>query len=268
MAILETLRAAARALRAGSPLQTARDLRAHLRFPRQSNAVRGVFDTFAAAAASAPADRKVGYDHPGHAEMYDHRLGELVIADYPALFWVARLLPDLSSLFDYGGHVGLLYYGFAKRLAFPPGFRWLVCDMPGTAQRGRVLADRAGAVPLHFTSEWPAGDGSGLLVASGVLQYVEAHLAERLRLWERLPAHVLINNTPMYDGPAYVTLQNTHLSYNPYRVFNRAELIRSIEALGYRLRDAWRHDRWLRVPLHPERAVEAYQGLFFERAGT
>ena len=260
-----TLGALARSLRHGSVIQTAKDFRDQLGFERRANAVRGVFDSFEAAARSAPADVKIGYDHPEHATMYDGRLGELVPSDYPVLFWFSRLLPETSSLLDLGGHVGLLYHGFARRLIIPPSYRWLICDVPHIVERGRAEAVRRGTLQLHFTTEWLDGDGSDVLLASGVLQYLEEPIAERLRRWKRLPDHVIISNTPMYQGPAYVTLQNTHLSYNPYQVFNRVELVRSIEALGYEVRDAWRTDRSLRVPLHPERTVESYQGLYFRR---
>lgn len=246
-------------------IRTARDVRDHFRFPRVSNTVRGVYPDFATAARAAPRDRKLGYDHASHAEMYDHRIGKLAIGDYPTLFWLSRVLPESASVFDFGGHVGLHYYGFAPRLTLPPELAWVVCDVPSTVARGRTLAAARGAANLRFTAEWGDGDGSDVLIASGVLQYVEEDLAARLRRWTRLPRHVIVATTPMYDGPSYVTLQNTDLSYCPYRVFNRGELVSSIEALGYEVVDAWSTERSLRVPFRPERSVRAYQGIYLRR---
>jgi putative methyltransferase (TIGR04325 family) len=99
-----------------------------------------------------------------------------------------------------------------------------------------------------------------------VLQYLGDSLASILDSWQVAPRYVIVNNTPMFDGREYITLQNTGVSFNPYRVFNRQQLIGSLEAKGYVVRDQWRTDRSLNVPLRPELFVDAYQGFFMERA--
>jgi putative methyltransferase (TIGR04325 family) len=235
-------------------------------FPHLVNAVRGSYGSFAEAAAAAPQKGNVGYDSDQHAVMYDARIGKLLISDYAVLFWLAQIQQQLTSVFDLGGHVGVLYYGVEKRLRLPESLRWLVCDVPTTVARGRELARTKGATALEFTTEWKDGDGCDLLLASGVLQYLEWDLAERLAAWSKPPRYIIVNNTPMYEGRAYVTLQNTELSYNPYRAFNRSQLIGSLEGHGYVLRDAWRTDRALEVPLRPELRIDAYQGFVMDLA--
>ncbi len=254
--------------RSSSLFQAVRELRREMLFPRLVNAVRGTYASFTEAMAGAPGDAVVGYDTAEHAAMYDERIDKLLISDYAVLFWFERIQNELRRVFDLGGHKGVLYYGFRKRLKLPSSLRWVVCDMPTTVTSGKELAIRRGMSALDFTTQWEEGSGSDLLIASGVLQYLDWDLAGALPRWRRMPRYVIVNNTPMYDGDEYITLQNTGISYNPYRVFNRADLIRSLRQLGYRARDTWRTERSLDVPLHPELHVDAYQGFIMERVSA
>lgn len=244
-----------------------RDLRNLRNFPRLINGVRGKFASFEEAAASAPRAARVGYDSPAHATMYDERIGKLFISDYAVLLWLSQLLPGVRTVFDLGGHKGELFYGFRSRLTLADDLRWIVCDVPTTVEEGRRFAQESGASSLEFTSDNTAADGCDLMLASGVLQYLEDDLATLLKKWKALPKVILVNNTPMYDGDDYVTLQNTALSYNPYRVFNQQKLVKSLEDCGYVIRDHWRTERTLSVPLHPELFVESYQGFVALRDG-
>lgn len=252
--------------RQGSLLGTARELRRELMFPKIINGVRGVYKSFAEANKAVPAAGKQGYDTEQHASMYDYRIDQLFIHDYAVLFWLSQAQAQLKTVFDLGGHTGVLYYGMKDRLKLPDTVRWLVQDVPTTVARGREMASSRGCPALQFTTEWEDGDGCDVLLASGVLQYLDWDIAERLGTWKRQPRHIIVNNTPLYDGADYITLQNTGISYNPYRVFNRAGLVSALERHGYVLRDSWRTERSLEVPLHPERRVDSYQGFVMEKA--
>ena len=253
--------------RRGSVLRALRDLRRALLFPKLNNAVSGVYASFTDAREAVPRQGTLGYDSERHASMYDYRVGQLFISDYAVLFWLSQIHAQLSSVFDLGGHTGVLYYGFKERLKLADSLRWVVQDVPTTVERGRELARSRDNRSLEFTTAWEDGSGSDLLLASGVLQYLDWNMAEHLDKWKSAPRYILVNNTPMYEGPDYITLQNTGISYNPYRIFNRAALIGSLEQRGFVLRDTWRTDRSLDVPFHPERRVESYQGFFMERSG-
>ena len=85
-------------------------------------------------------------------------------------------------------------------------------------------------------------------------QYVRFFAARR---------HVLINVTPVYDGPAFVTVQNVSAVYCAYRIFNRQELVGSLESAGYRLVDSWAKPRRFRVPGHPDKSFDQYSGFYF-----
>ncbi len=174
-----TLGALARSLRHGSVIQTAKDLRDHLRFEhRAKRGARGIATSWGSPASSAPPDRKVGYDHPEHATMYDDRLGELVVADFPVLYWLSRLQGEnlmTASAISAGTSASSLPGVSQAPATIPPSFRWLVCDVPHTVEQGRAVAARSrrAAAPLHHrVAGWGWSLGY-LLLASGVLQYLE-----------------------------------------------------------------------------------------------
>jgi len=241
------------------------DLEYNRRFERWPGSYRGVFDSFSAARASAPND-KIGFDHAELAHLYDSRIGKAFPSDYPVLFWLARLLPELRSVFDWGGHIGVSYYSYAKYLDFPAPLTWCVGDVPQIVKAGAELARERGISALSFTSDIADADGFDLLLANGSLQFVETPFSDSLRALKRPPRHLLINKLPLYAGATFVTLENTIHSYNPYRVGNRSEFVESIAAQGYALVDEWQTpDITCRIPLHRERSIDAYSGFYFRR---
>lgn len=253
--------------RAKSLLNHALDLEYNRRFEHWPGSYRGVFGSFAEASASAPRTKKIGFDHVELAHLYDSRIGVAFPSDYPVMFWLLRLLPELRSVFDWGGHIGVSYYTYTKYLEPPGVSRWCVGDVPQIINAGAELARSRGARALSFTSEFAEADGFDLLLANGSLQFVETPFAKSLRALERPPGHLLINKLPVYDGAAFVTLENTIHSYNPYRIDNRAEFVASIVSQGYVLIDEWRTpDISCRIPLHRDRSIDAYSGFYFRRS--
>lgn len=239
------------------------DLELNRRFPQWPGAYRGVFGSFAEARASAPSTRPVGFDHPELATLYDSRIHKAFPSDYPVLFWLQRLGTEISSVFDWGGHVGVSYYTYV-RYGLNPALAWRVGDVPAIIEAGRRIAATRGIAALSFTSEFSDGDGFDLLLANGSLQFVDMPFAESLARFQKRPAHVIVNKLPAYDGPSFVTLENTIHSFNPYRVFNRAAFVESLTALGYTLVDSWENpDVTLSLPLHRERSLAAYSGFYF-----
>ena len=88
------------------------------------------------------------------------------------------LLPEVSRVFDAGGHIGAHYYGYRRFLTFPENLRWTVCEVPTTNRAGRELAATEGANALSFTEDFATADGADVLLASGVVQYLEKPLVE------------------------------------------------------------------------------------------
>jgi putative methyltransferase (TIGR04325 family) len=248
----------------GSAVRRLIDYHHDRNFERWPGAYRGVYASFAEARASVP-QQKLGFDleAPG---LYRDRLDSVFPSDYPVLFWLTRALRDASSVFDFGGHVGVSFYAYRKYLDFPPNLRWRVSDLPGIAEEGRQLAAERGERALSFTDKFSDADGFEILLAAGSLQFVETPFGAALHGLVTKPRHILINKLPLYDGEPFVTVQNTVRSFNPCRVDDRQQFIDAVLAEGYELVDQWRNaDLSCRIPLHPERSIAAYTGLYFRR---
>jgi putative methyltransferase (TIGR04325 family) len=239
------------------------DLDHNRRFENMTGSYRGIFESFAAALASAP-QKMTGYDRAEMAHIYDSRIGKAFPSDYPVLFWFSRLLPELESVFDWGGHVGVSFYSYANYLAFPQSLHWRVGDVPQIIAAGAEMARERGASALSFTQELADADDFDLLLANGSLQYVEAPFSDSLRAMKNPPRHLIVNKLPVYDGTTFVTLENTLHSFNAYCVRNRAQFVESILSQGYSLVDEWQTpDISCHIPLHRDRSIHAYSGFYF-----
>jgi putative methyltransferase (TIGR04325 family) len=250
------------------PIRALREARYERAFARATglNLFRGVYGSFEEARASAPATKPLGYDHDAPAAMYDERLARPFPGDYPALFWLAPIVPKAKRVFDFGGHVGIARYGFARHLDFPKDLVWTVLDVPAVIERGRALARERAEVGLEFTTDASRADGADVFFAAGSLQYVSEPLAEMLARLERRPPHVVVNKTPLYDGPSFFTLQNIGVAFCPYAIFNRDAFVEPVRALGYELVDTWENlEQSCTIPLRPDRSVPRYTGLYFRR---
>jgi putative methyltransferase (TIGR04325 family) len=211
----------------------------------------------------APTIKPLGYESAGSENWYRHKLESVSAEDYPVLFWLRSAFEDSRSIFEIGGHVGVAYYGFARVLQYPSGLTWTICDVPSVVASGQVLARRRGRTDLSFVTSPALVEGADIVLACGALQYVDSpSLAETIAGFRFRPKHVLINITPVYDGPAFVTVQNIGSAYCAYRVFNRQELLQSLQQLGYRVVDSWQKERSFRLPGYPERWFDHYSGFY------
>lgn len=232
----------------------------------------GVFESFAAAVAGAPPGRLIGSDHEHAAELGviggPETLRRVNARDYPLLFWLREAIQGgATTVFDFGGHVGVKYYTFRPYLRYSPDFRWTVYDMPAVTAAGRRLAaERDDASQLSFTDRFEDADGASIFFATGSLQYEETvpwRLLSRLR---RLPETLVLGGLPLSEGPGFVTLLNIGASYCPYHVFNRAQMLEGILGLGYSLLDTWPiPDKKCVIPFEDERSVRSYTGFCFRR---
>ena len=229
------------------------------------NANRGVFSSFAEAEQHAPRTKPLGYDDAASDDWYLQKLTGVQLEDYPAVYWLREAFTDSRSVLEIGGHVGVAYYGFSRILRYPAGLRWTILDVPSVAAAGRALATERQRDDLSFVTDLADAPAAEILLAAGSLQYLEhTTLVPILKRLSRLPRHLIINVTPVYDGPSFVTLQNIGTAYCPYRVFNRLEFIGALESLGYRLGDSWAKPRSFRVPGRPERSFEGYSGFYLK----
>ena len=227
---------------------------------------RGVHADFAEAEAAIPRDSRVGYDHDELAEMYRDRIQKACQSDYAVLFWLRDLLNDQTRLFDFGGHIGVSYYGWQHYLPYPPGMQWRVCDTPAVVREGEAFARERGAEHLFFTDDLATGQDTTIFMAAGSLQYVDMSVADILAKMGARPQHLLINKMPLYDGETFVTVQSTGRAFHPYRISNREEFVAGITALGYRVVDDWTNrETWCQIPHTRGRDIDAYSGYYFVR---
>lgn len=226
---------------------------------------RGIYPDFVTARQDIPPNRLQGYDNEASALLLaDHRL-RIFPFDYPIMFWLQKLLPDCRLLFDFGGHVGISYFGYRRYLQYPPGLTWLIYDVDAVVTLGERIAREERAVNLRFTTSLAELSKADVLLAAGSLQFIEDPLA-LLASAPRLPRHLLINKVPVRTLPAAATLHNMGSALCAYHLFNRRAFVQGILALGYELVDEWPNpDLGLRIPFFPEHSVRAYSGFYFRR---
>ncbi len=228
---------------------------------------RGVFRDFAAAEASIPKGKRVGYDHVELAGMYRDRMKKACESDYAVLYWMRRILDaePASIVYDFGGHVGVSYHGWRNYLPYGDGLRWIVYDMPAITRVGEELARETGSRHLSFTNAVEDARDCTVFFSAGALQYCEESVASLLERAHARPRHILLNKMPVYEGESFVTVQSTGRAFHAYRVFNRAELLQSIESRGYRLVDDWQNSEVsCVVPFARGKEIPSYSGYYFE----
>jgi putative methyltransferase (TIGR04325 family) len=176
------------------------------RFARNTteNLFRGVYPSFEAAAASAPKSRPMGYDNPDAALMYRDLLHTIYPSDWPVLFWLQQCFAQGSSrVFELGGHIGISYYAYQAAMTYPQSLRWVVSDVPAVMDRGAAFAHHKDALgKLSFEADFAQAAEADVFMALGVLQYLPETLGQRLRSLRRLPAHVIVNLTPLHSDAA------------------------------------------------------------------
>lgn len=230
------------------------------------NTVRGVYSSFEEAVAAAPATKATGYEAAKAENWYFDKLTKVQLDDYPVIYWLKNAFADSNTVFEIGGHVGVAYYGFSQVLEYPRDLSWTILDVPSVMKAGEALArEKDPTHHLHFAHDGlNAVKGADIVVSVGALQYLETNLSSILSNFQQRPKHVIINVTPVYDGPQFVTIQNLGSVYCPYRIFNRRDLVDSLESMGYRLVDSWANPRHFDVPRHPDKTFEHYSGFYFQ----
>ncbi|KRF02127.1 hypothetical protein ASG87_11650 [Frateuria sp. Soil773] len=232
------------------------------------NLYRGVFPSWAAAAASVPPTRATGYDNSASAALYRDRTRRVFLYDYPVMLWLARLFAEGSrSVFDLGGHIGIAYYAYQRYVDYPEGLRWQVHDVPAVNAAGAAWAEQHDAPRrLAFTERAADAGQADILFAAGSLQYLDYTLAGLLADLPRRPAHLLLNSVPIHMAESYFTVQNMGTTCCPYRISAEREFVDGLKALGYQLRDRWENpDRRCRIPFHPGHSLDRYFGFLFSR---
>ena len=226
---------------------------------------RGLYPSFVAAARDVPPGGLSSYDNaPSARRVLDEWLG-VFPNDYPVLFWLARLLRERSSVFDWGGNVGLKYFAYRRYIDYPAGLRWIVGEVPAVVELGKDVARDEGASALEFATGLERIAEADVMLAAGVVQFVDDPFA-RLSEAPALPEHLIFNKVPVYEMPSAVTLHNMGTAFSPYHLFNRSAFVAAAERLGYRLVDEWKSpDVACEIPFYARYSIGAYSGFYFVR---
>jgi putative methyltransferase (TIGR04325 family) len=225
---------------------------------------RRTFPSFAAAQACSWRYIQAGHEHPDEVRFHTSIADTVRESDYPVLFHLAPLVPQLRHVFDLGGNVGNLFYSYQHKLNFPPGLLWTVYDLPVKRPLGEKLAAQRAETRIRFCNTLAEATGCDVFIASGSLHYFEEPLHQILASLLVSPKYVFVNRTPFSNGRDLITVQDGRSYLVPCKLHSRTALISGMHQLGYELEAEWPvHERRLPVPTHPDICPRTYFGFYF-----
>jgi putative methyltransferase (TIGR04325 family) len=225
----------------------------------------GLFKTIEEARKAIPAGTKIGFNHPEMAAYCSGMMNISLPSDYASMFWLSSLMREDLRILELGGNIGITYYSFGRVMTWPKGLTWRICDLPEINRAGTAIAQEKGITALSFADKIDEAEEADIFLSFGTLQYLETDLATILATMRKMPAHLIINRTPLTEGSAYVTLQHLGAVVCVYRIFNRNIFINSLSELGYRIVDGWESpETSCHVRYHPETLVHPYSGLYLK----
>ena len=212
----------------------------------------GAWNNFEEATKAIPKHKLAGYNHKELSTIGFEEMSSVLPWDYPVIYWLSRILNSDSILLDAGGHMGTKFRAFSSYVEIIPSVRWVVYDLPKIAEEGRRLAAQNGLSSLEFISDLSDAPNADILLASGLLQYVDQSLGDLLNCLPARSKYVLLNKVAVRDGERVVTLENFDFAVVPYHIRSRAELFADIDAAGYDILDQWTIPSLSHaIPTHP-----------------
>lgn len=199
----------------------------------------GAYPTQAAALAALPASKQAGYDDASIADVSFDLMCQRHALDYPVVFWLDRLLPQITAVTDAGGHLGTKYIAFSGVLDLS-GVNWVVYDLPGIIQAARARQkNHQLPAAIGFESARENLPNSDLLLASGLLQYLDQTFSDFVHSLPHRPTSIIVNKVALWDGPRCVTIERIGAGRVPYQIRNRAAFEAEIAVMGYGIEDQW-----------------------------
>lgn len=227
----------------------------------------GAFPTLELAKASLPQEARSGYDSDDMpAVSMDMMLGMLAW-DYPVVFWLDRLIREQGhlSLLDAGGHIGTKHHAFGPYLELEK-VDWKVWDLPALLRAGRK-AQEDGIVSKDIDFIARPGDAGkvDLLLASGLMQYLDISFTELLDQMAERPRWILLNKVATRPNDDLVTLQLIGLKRVPYQMRHKGRFEAELKKAGYEIRDDWSIPCLAhRIGTHPWLGESQSKGYFLE----
>ena len=228
----------------------------------------GAFPTLELARASLPVEAKSGYDSDEMTEVALDMMMGMLGWDYPVVFWLDRLLQEQGSLslLDAGGHIGTKHHAFEAYTSVGK-IDWTVWDLPALIRAGRKAQSEGVVSPSIKFADIPADAGEvDLLLASGLLQYLDISLTELLDRMAKRPKWMLLNKVATREGDDLVTLQLIGKKRVPYQMRNREKFEAELADAGYRILDSWKIEGLShRIGTHPWLGESESKGYYLER---
>ncbi|RQH04135.1 methyltransferase, TIGR04325 family [Paraburkholderia dinghuensis] len=206
---------------------------------------------------------KGGHENPARLEL--SRVAKP--SDYAAFYYLRDRLPCIKKIFDMGGSVGNLYYCYIDYVPLGTDAVWTVYDLPENIRLGRTMASDSNVDNLQFTDDLQNANGADLLIVSGSLHYFDKPMPEFVGNLAQRPKYILINRTPLTEGPEFAVVQDARHIRVACKLYNRSKLIADFNRLGYRVVGEW-HAAELRLVVvdRPSSSVVAYTGLWLEHS--
>lgn len=233
--------------------------------PRQPRML-GAYPDRETALADIPTRWLSTYDHAEVAAVNFEWMCALQSWDYPVMFWLEKLSVPGMTILDAGGHFGTKYIAFGTHLRLDQ-ISWTVYDLAATIRSARA-AQRRGDVPkdIDFIDDLSNAPASDLLLASGLLQYLDTPFPQFVAQLTNRPKHILLNKVATRDGPSLVTLERIGPARVPYQIRCRAEFEAQIAAMGYSIADSWDIPSLGHViDTHPELGRSVSRGYLLHR---
>jgi putative methyltransferase (TIGR04325 family) len=231
---------------------------------------RGVYSSYAQAAAAAPRTQPLGYDHAAGAAMYRDRLYQVYPSDYAMMFWLQKLIAGgARKIFDLGGHIGLSFYAYERMLPLPADVSWRVWDLPSIVEGGRAEAlKRDPSKRLSFTDNFAEAADADVLFSAGCLQFLDRSLSDMLAGLSQLPPWLLLNLLPLHKVAQYWTVMSIGTAFCPYWIQKDNDFFAALAGQGYALQDRWENldkDCW--VAFDPAHTLDRYHGAALKLGG-
>jgi len=225
--------------------------------------LRGAYGSYEEAMAHTRRNKLAGYDNDAVAEISFDAMCQLALSDYPVLFWLRRLASQTRRLLDAGGHMGTKYRAFRNHLDLDTGLEWIIYDVPAVVRAGRERALADGLSALTFVDELEQVGDIDVMLASGLLQYIDRPFPDFMRQLPQLPKHLILNKVATRNGSTVVSLENFGVADVPYQMRCHHGFLVELDGLGYEVIDSWKNPAFSHViPTHLELGASTSHGFY------
>lgn len=191
------------------------------------------------------------------------------IFDYPVLYWMQKILKNVSKILDFGGGIGQHFYAYKDYLDFSPSLKWSVMEIPTIVEVANQVRKFKNENQINFISEMDSIDNADILLATGSLQYVDDELLNEL--FNKNYKHILLNRLPLGESEDFITVQNVGTGAFAYHFMrNKENFINKLNLKGYTLIDEWT-ELYDGLAINPEVREKIgssvkYYGFYFKKS--